>query len=47
MAEVFLVAIVLPIGALRDISFVIRSFKFDLAFLKIFYLEYVFVVGQV
>jgi hypothetical protein len=39
-------SITLAIGTLRDISFVVSRFKFDLALLKEFHLEDVFVVGS-
>jgi hypothetical protein len=38
-------SITLAIGTLRNISFVVRRFKFDFALLKEFHLEDVFVVG--
>jgi hypothetical protein len=38
-------SITVAIGTLRNISFVVRTFKFDLALLKELHFEYVFVVG--
>jgi hypothetical protein len=43
--EIFSTSITLAIATLRNIYFVVRRFKFDLALLKEFHLEDVFVVG--
>jgi hypothetical protein len=46
MAEVLRMTTALPVGTLRNISFVVGRFKFDSALLKIFDLKNVFVVGS-
>jgi hypothetical protein len=40
------VAITLAIGALGNVSIVIRGPKFDPTLLEVFYLKYIFVVGS-